>query len=76
MRSRREKEKKIELRHGEECRDLRLGRFREKKENKFLTFFFFCMLLWRKQIYIYIYIYIVWGHGKEKKMKINKTEKF
>jgi len=59
MRSRREKEKKIELRHGEECRDLRLGRFREKKENKFLTFFFFLyVVLTNTTIYIYIYIYI------------------
>jgi hypothetical protein len=58
MRSRREKEKKIELRHGEECRDLRLGRFREKKENKFLTFFFFFVCCSDEHNYIYIYIYI------------------
>ena len=56
MRSRREKEKKIELRHGEECRDLRLGRFREKKENKFLTFFFFFVCCSDEHNYIYIYI--------------------
>jgi len=67
MRSRREKEKKIELRHGEECRDLRLGRFREKKENKFLTFFFFLyVVLTNTTIYIYIYSLRTW--------KIKKNE--
>ena len=48
MRSKREKEKKIELRHGEEWRDLRLGRFRQKKGKKILDLFFLQL------IYIYM----------------------